>query len=256
MHCPRCNQPVEGGKFCEHCGASLAVGEVPGAAQTPQAQTVPPAQPNKQLEAAKNISKLYFGFFLSVLKKPYTVATKVGSEQFTNGLITVILYAIFIPLMLYMSLGDYRAWMDSPFLNIIVKPTMGYTVFLLLIATYIFFAIKLGKVNAGFKDVIARFGTFLVPFVAMFALALIAAILQMEVLMLLLLMIGFMGSIYLVPPFVISSFKGDSENGLDTVYGTLMVYIFIFITIVVMSGILFSVILNMVDNYIGSSLFW
>lgn len=272
MHCPKCNELVEGGKFCEHCGAPLAVGEVPGAGEPVQpaqmaqppytaqasqtAQVAPPAQPNQQLEAAKKISKLYFGYFLSVLKKPYTVATKVGNEQFVNGLITVILYALIIPLMLYMSLGDYRGWMDSPVLNIIVKPTIGYTLFLLLIATYIFIAIKLGKVNTSYKDVIARFGTFLVPFVTIFALAFIAAILQIEFLMLLLLVFGFVGSIYLVPPFVISSFKGNNPNGLDTVYGTLMVYVLIFITTVIMGRILFSVILDMLDNVVGSSFFW
>ncbi|NEX80241.1 zinc ribbon domain-containing protein [Bacillus thermocopriae] len=253
MNCSNCNQIVNGGKFCENCGAPLAVSEAAATQELPHSSTV--SQQNKQLETAKKMSKLYLGYFLSVLKKPYVNASKLGHDQFINGLITMILYSLIIPFMFYLGIDRFSGlFSDSPFLDIVVKPTLGYAVFLLLIATYSFISIKLGQVNVDYKVVVARFGAFLVPFVAIFALAFIMSILKIDWYAILLLF-GIIGSIFTVPPFVVSSFKKENPNGVDTVYGTLIVYVLTSITLVIMSKILLSMIGEIIENFIGSLLF-
>ena len=51
----------------------------------------------------------------------------------------------------------------------------------------------------------------------------------------------------------IISFKKDNSAGLDTVYGTLIVYVLTVITIVIMAELLFSIFIDIVTNMIYSS---
>ncbi|MEH7307262.1 hypothetical protein [Neobacillus drentensis] len=53
------------------------------------------------------------------------------------------------------------------------------------------------------------------------------------------LFLGFSTTLFLVPPLVIASFKKESQQGLDVIYATLVIYVLTFITIAIMSRILF-----------------
>ncbi|MBU8906519.1 zinc ribbon domain-containing protein [Desertibacillus haloalkaliphilus] len=253
MNCPNCDHLNDGGKFCVKCGTKLV--SEPAASYQPapnQPQVTYQSQPsvtqqNQHLEQAKQISKSYWGFFIKVLKKPYSESQTVGGEQFVNAMITVAIYALFIPLMIYFGFKDYLSYMDSPFVSFVVKPTLAYAVFILLVASFTFVALKLGKVNVGYKDVLSRFGTILIPFVGLFAVALVLSLLQVEF-FLLLLVIGFIGSIFTVPPLVISSFKKGSHEGLDVVYGTILTYIATIITVGMMSDMLFEVLRDYIQS--------
>lgn len=257
MKCLNCNHLNDGGKFCEKCGAKLVViDEAAAATETPvyNTQTVS-TQPNVHIENAKNVSKMYAGFFMNVIKKPFSQSQHVDHTHFVNGLITVALYAIFIPLMLYLGFKEYTTYIDSPFLNVVVKPAFAYAIFILLVSVYSFAAIKLGKVNTSLQDVIARFGTFLVPFVGLFIVATIMALLQIK-LFALLLFIGFIGSVFTVPPLVIASFKKEVTAGLDVVYGTILTYLATFITIGFMAKLLFEVVGSMLEDLLSSFFFF
>jgi hypothetical protein len=253
MTCPKCNHLSDGGNFCGKCGTRL--GAVQETAAASEVETIPfnatQAPSNAHLENAKKISKMYLGFFMGVLKKPFSQAQNVGKEHFINGLITVALYAIFIPLMVFLGFKDYSQYVDSPFLNFVLKPAFGYAVFILLVVVYSFAAIKLGKIQASLQEVIARFGTFLVPFVGLFAIATIMALMEMEFFALIL-FIGFIGSIFTVPPLVIASFKKQSTAGLDVIYGTILTYLATFITLGIMGRILFEMIGSMIEDYVSS----
>jgi hypothetical protein len=245
----------DGGNFCEKCGVKLSSHEI---AATTEGATKPQVVPvsstsSINLENAKKISKMYWGYFTTILRSPFSRSKHIGKEQFMNGIITIILYALFIPLMMYFGLKDLT-YIESPFLNIVIKPAFAYAIFILLVATFLFFALKLGKVPVGYKDVAARFGAFLVPFVALFVLAFLMAILQMK-LFLLLLFIGFIASIFTVPVFVIGSFKNNIHQGLDAVYGTVLTYLATFITLGIMGKALFAIILQMVQEHIFSLFF-
>jgi hypothetical protein len=255
MICGNCQHENAGGKFCAKCGTKMVFNE----AKQEIASTTQPvhqAQPNIHMENAKKITKMYFGFFMTILKNPYSQSKNIGNEHFINGLITVALYAIFIPLMVYLGLKDSLAmgYVDSPFLNFVVKPAFGYAVFILLVVTYSFAAIKLGKVQADFQTVIARFGSLLIPFVGMFGLALLLALLETKFFAIIL-FIGFVGSIFTVPALTISSFKKEISGGLDVVYGTILTYVLTFITLMIMASILLETIINSIQDSLGGFLF-
>lgn len=263
MKCPVCSHQNEGGKFCEQCGTKLDLSSYSEVASTVeltenvsinQSNGQSNSQPNQYLVGAKNVSKVYFSYFIEVLKKPYSSSKSVGAEHFLNAIITIVLYSIIIPLMMYFGLKSMtssvnefgnmfgmEASFNPPFTDVVIKPTFAYAVFVLLVAAFTFVSIKLGKVSVSFKEVISRFGSFLIPFVALLLIALIMSILKMK-LFILFLFFGFITSISIVPPLVIASFKKENNAGLDVIYGTLLTYFLTLITIVIMGNILFKAI--------------
>jgi hypothetical protein len=262
MVCPTCNHFTEGGNFCEKCGTKLSAASEHETAVTLESATdlksktaSASSQPNVYLENAKKISKMYWSYFTTILRKTFSNAQHVGKEQFINGLITVGFYSLFIPLMIFFGFSEYTEYIDSAFLNVVIKPAFAYAIFILLVAAFSFVAIKLGKVPVSYQDVIARFGAFLIPFVGLFALAFVMSILQIK-LFALFLFIGFIGSIFTVPAFVIGSFKKDIHVGLDAVYGTILTYIATFITLIIMGKVLFEMIIHMIQEYISSYFFF
>ncbi|MNX61800.1 hypothetical protein D3C86_927350 [compost metagenome] len=278
MQCTNCNHYNEGGKFCENCGAKLPV-EVAATSETvgqspvqpeytqqqepvyhtpPQHAGYPgsgqsPAQPNVYLQNAKNVSRLYFNYFGAILKRPFSSIHNIGGEQLINGIITLVLFSLLAPLMVYFNLSSMaREFLSgSPFLDIVIKPTLSLAVLILLIATFCYGAIKLAKINAGYRDVIARFGALLVPFLGLMVIAFVLSILQLEIFSIFL--VGaFLGLLFVAPPLVITSWVKKDARGLDAVYGILLTYIATFITL----DIIGKAIVKILDDVVPGSLFF
>ncbi len=271
--CTNCNHQNDGGKFCENCGSPLiatATTVSPDGASTSQVVGQPQGstQPNQYLEGAKQVSKQYGLYFLQVLKKPYSSSVNVGAEHFTNGLITMVLYSLFNPLIVFFALKGVLADMTGfgndffgeevevnvPFMEVVIKPTLAYVVFVLLVATFSFAAIKLGRINANFKEVVARFGVFLIPAVAILAIGLLFSILKVKMFVLFALL-GFLILLFLVPPLVIASFKKESQEGIDVIYGSIITYILSFVALAIMGDLLFEQIKSYVMDMFGGGLY-
>lgn len=267
MECPGCKHVnSEESHFCENCGTKLAqTDNLEMAAETVAEASVPQTagkDSNPFLQAIKS----YFSYFLQVLSKPYVHTQDIGDEHFIRAIITIVLYALFIPLMVYFGVksfiseaGNFGGGMfngaltySPPFADFVLKPAFAYIVFILLIAAYLFFCIKLGGIDASYKAVITRFGGFLIPFVAIFAIALLLSIVRVKF-FLFLLVSGFLVSIFTIPPLVISSFKKDGNEGLDTVYGTLITCLLTLITLGIMANILLQPLKEFVNVLFGGT---
>jgi hypothetical protein len=257
MICPNCSHNNEGGNFCEKCGSKLTDSITQETAATLQSTQV---QSNQYLEATKKVSKMYFNFFLEVLKKPYASTVGVGKEHFINGIITLILFSFFVPLTMYFGIKKYISdfsesglggWFGAEeiakpsFTDLVLQPTFAYAVLILLVLVITFGAIKMAKVELSFQEAIARFGSFLIPFVGILLLALILSILKIKF-FLYILLLGFFGAILTVPPLVIASYKKNSQAGLDVIWGTVITYLLTFIVIKVMDDLLFGSFLQMI----------
>lgn len=248
MICPNCSHENEGGRFCIKCGTPLKReinNEVASTTETIAQSS--PAQPNKYIETTKQASKMYFNYFLQVLKQPYSSSRIIGADQFINGLITMIIYSFLIPLISYFTikgaLNSYDPYglgfgSSLPFSDIVLKPTLAYFIFILLVTAFSFLAIRLGKVNVSFKEVMARFGSLLVPTIALFIITLLVSFIEVRWVVPLL-FFGLISSILLVPPLVITSFKKGMKDGIDIIYGSLITYALTFITLYIMGNMLF-----------------
>ncbi|MDQ0223872.1 zinc ribbon domain-containing protein [Metabacillus niabensis] len=278
MICSNCGHQNEGGKFCVKCGTKL-VGEtaeqqqaatveptIPvsnqpvqpeqaettfSAQPTRPEQPVQPAEPNKHVEAAKNVSKLFFSYFIDGLKNPTKAAQSVGQEQFVNGLITMILYALFIPLTIYFGLKVVIAnllekiagifpdefdffdvtqmisFYEQPGFSSVLKPIFYSLIIIAIIVLLTFVVIKLGRVQLNIKELIARFGAFSIVPTALLLVALILSIIKVDI-FLYVWFFGLLGLLFVVP-FTIYSFKKDVPFGLDGIYGTIIMFIVILI---------------------------
>ncbi|MDQ0229285.1 zinc ribbon domain-containing protein [Metabacillus malikii] len=272
MNCSNCGHLNEGGKFCVKCGTKLAGDSATVEQQqsatienqaahvhtqpvqpeqpTQPVQPVQPAEPNKHVETAKAMSKLYFSYFIQGIKNPTTAAQSVREEQFINGLITMIIYALCVPLTLYFGIKAALSDMFGEFGNelsfsVVLKPIFFSIIILGLIALVTFAVIKLGRVQVTIKDVFARFGTFLIVPTAFILIGFILSLIQVE-LYTYLLWAGLAGMLFVIP-FTIFSFKKDVTFGLDAVYGTLLTYL----SIVIIFKVTIDSVLGDLYKYIG-----
>ncbi|WP_445509038.1 zinc ribbon domain-containing protein [Rossellomorea marisflavi] len=241
--CPNCHHQNDDGNFCEKCGTRLTEGEpvVTGGAS---AASIEAARPNEHLEKAKNVSKLYFGYFMGLLKSPLAKGSQISEGHFVNGLITIILYSLILPLSMYAGIGEYGSYIDSPFLSIVIKPALTMMVFVFLISVFTFCAVKVVGLQVSFKSVVARFGALLVPFITIFALGLLMALFGIYEFVFVL-ALGLFGAIFTVPAIVVMSYTRNITTKFDPLYGIILTYVASFI---VFALILRGFIMNMVDS--------
>ncbi|WP_159081781.1 zinc ribbon domain-containing protein [Paenibacillus sp. CAA11] len=255
IECPNCHHVNEGGRFCENCGAQLIGPEDeirPAQTGRPSGRSEAADKLKPYLEKTQQVSKQYFNYFVTLLKKPYTYASRTGKEQFVNSIITLVLYALMIPLTVYLGLKGYSY--DASFYGAVIKPAVAFVIFGLLIGVYCFIAVKLGKVQADFGQVFGRFGGFMIPFVALLFVGLVLSLLQLRIFSIFM-FIGFLGSIFSVPALLISSFKKDSAQGLDTVYCSIFTYLATFLTLWIMGRFLFGFVIDIIQQSFFYSFF-
>lgn len=251
MNCVKCGHLNDrDARFCESCGANLHVenGAQPKqdlyreeTAANQSAQPFTSQQGNGQvyIDKTKTVSKLYFSYFMSALKQPVRVAENTGKENLTNGIITMVLFTLMIVLTSYFALKNalgslMMGELDMPelsFSSMVVKPFFVIMILLAIISLIIFGAVKLGTSFAGFLDVLARFGTFLVVPTILFVISLLISLIGSYyfIIFFILGLIGFSVAITLT----INSYKTLSAGGLDVFYRILLANIAI--------GILFAI---------------
>ncbi|KKO52578.1 zinc ribbon domain-containing protein [Paenibacillus sp. DMB20] len=190
-------------------------------------------QPNPYLESAKQNSKIYFNYFVKGLKNPLGVAQRTGSEQFLNGIISIVLFVLILPLMTYLSIGSARSYMNSPFVDLVIKPVFWLAVFMLLVAVYTFGAVKLStNPSADFREIIARYGTLLIPLIVIVFVGFLFIMMGSGI-GVALMSIGMIGAIFTAPAVITMGYKRENVRGLDTLYAILLIYAAVFITMMV-----------------------
>lgn len=193
-----------------------------------------PSQIKPYLESAKQNSKMYFKYFVTGLKSPLAVAQRTGSEQLLNGIISMVIFVILLPLMFYLAVGGARGLMSSPFVNIVLKPVFWIALFMFLVAVYTFGAVRLStNPKVSLKEVVARFGTLLIPFIVIFLVAFFLFIMGSGIGKLFI-TLSLIGSIFTVPALITLSYKRENAGGMDTAYAILLIYSAVFLTLMIL----------------------
>ncbi|MCK0470233.1 zinc ribbon domain-containing protein [Halalkalibacter sp. APA_J-10(15)] len=220
-NCTNCQAPLEAeAKFCTSCGTKTSdTGEIAAASTTTEA-----AQ-NAYLEQSKEVGKQYFSFAKSALKHPYQFSAHLGQNNMINGLISMILYSILLPLFLYnvlrkMSMG----FMPLSFSDIVFMPAIVSIIMLLILAAIMLGVAKLMKVEVNYKTIIARFGAFMTIPTAILIVAnilILVSIITFSVLLVILASLGYFVAIAVT----IFSLHRENNGGLDTFYGIFLTYV-------------------------------
>ncbi|WP_028596569.1 zinc ribbon domain-containing protein [Paenibacillus assamensis] len=256
--CSNCQHTTDEGVFCIHCGAKLPE-KIEGEARSSQplssSQQVPygegqlnqGAEPTshsiltkERMQKASESSKMYASYVMDNIRSPYQRLQAISQSHLIQALITMGIYALLIPLIMYIQLqSSIGMFGDVPFFKTVVKPFLGYIVFLLLIGTITYGVIVLNRYQVSYTAVIARFGTILLPFVGLLIIAILMSLLSIGMSMLPLL-IAFTGAIFVAPLLVFLSYHVPGRERIDLMYSILLIIVGAYVTIRIMSEVLLS----------------
>ncbi|WP_096201568.1 zinc ribbon domain-containing protein [Bacillus sp. FJAT-45350] len=228
MHCPHCGGAVEeGAKFCIHCGNQIA--------QVGTSNTVNTSvKENEYVKQGKEMSKQYFSFALRALKNPMSFGRTTNGAQLSNGIISLVLFSLLLPLFTYSVANNVgRGYVDVPIFDVVVKPMFMFILFLAALSGIMFVVTKFMKLEVTFRDVVARFGTFVTVPVFLVLVAVILVTLSIYAFAFLLLFIA-LCCFLLTITSTIYSYPKESKGGLDSFYGVVLAYI-----IMIILGVMF-----------------
>jgi hypothetical protein len=260
IECGRSNQ--SDAKFCEGCGTKLlqessleprvsTSNEEVAAASSGSTYHTTSGNSQQYIEKGKAVLKLYFSYFLTLLKSPVLVAGKIGRSELTNGIITIALFALIIPLMTYLGLRgvleDSLLSVEISFSSFVIKPFFTLVILLTLVGVIIFGTTKLGKTSASFLDILARFGAFLVVPTGLLLIALLLSLFGSNY-FILFLILGLMSFSFIIP-LIIYSLLREEPNGLDVFYCTFLTYIGIIILFTILGEQAFQGIKGMISSF-------
>ncbi len=234
MECKQCHAPLEAGaKFCTNCGAHVSDEASKSQTETPTATEVTtneqangqPAQSKATdyVAQGKAVSKQYWNFIPNALLNPFAASTRVKDTDKVNGLITLALFSLLIPLFTYSAIGSYYR---PPFLDTVLKPFMVLLIFFAILLAVKFGVAKLMKADISFVQVMTRFGTLMVLPTTLALLAVVFAFLNSYTFstVLMLLSISFASIASMATIFSIKT-AAPKTGGIDVVYGVIITYV-------------------------------
>ncbi|MYL33853.1 hypothetical protein GLW05_09605 [Pontibacillus yanchengensis] len=245
--CSNCGITLEGGKFCGKCGTPVAEGVTGISEITQEAKPVlandggyvqvthDPAKPN----AVKEATSHYFNFIKDIWTQPTKAARSADESLLMNGVISVILYALMFPLILYVGmrsvlgtigvLGEF-AGAAVPLGKMFLQPFLYFTLFLAIVSVIMFGLIKLSNSNITYKKVLTLFGIYLIAPAIILVLSLLSLLVNIYSLFTIFLILGFLG-LFASIAFSFQTLNRDYTGGLDPQYSTFLTYIGIGIVI-------------------------
>ncbi len=196
--------------------------------------------PNETIEKAKAVTKIYWDYFLHYLKRPSEVL-KQGETEFTNGLVTIFMMAVFVGLSFFVLL-ERAVW--SPY-----EPSffsvMGGSLFVILFCTTIVTAslvVTFAFLGPGqsVKRIAGIYGTHLIPSTFLVVIALLLLILKAYLFGNLLLSFALLLAFLIVPLYILTIILRQEDLVFDPLY-CVIVYVVLF-------GIAFSIFFILLGN--------
>ncbi|MFC5604264.1 hypothetical protein [Sporosarcina koreensis] len=252
MTCTNCGNKHANGRFCGSCGMRIAeTGEVFQDGQTVVDATVVNAESNVHLENVGNLTKEYWSYFVQHLKHP-SLSLTTKNDEFRNGFISLLLYAIIFGLSFFTALkgmalesigADGSPSFSSVFLNV-----AGFVAICIAIISFGLFII--GK-NFGpaypFKQTLTLYGAHSLPAIVIVAVALFLLLMKSYWYGIFLLILSFIYILMLSPGYVISVLLSKKPKGIDPLHGYAAYTVFV----IILFGLLFKL---LVDSTVGTYL--
>lgn len=180
---------------------------------------------SQAFQQGAEISKQYGGFFLNALLQPLASSKKIDRAHFLNGIITMVIIAILLPLVLY--IPSLRSAFPDSFGAGYLRP---FILVVLAFAVAVFAAygvMRLGKVAADPRDITAKLGTLLVPSTAALLISVVFQIIGLGIglsgLFLFITVLSFFVAITLLIHQEMSQGNSASATALDPLYASLIV---------------------------------
>ncbi|TMN22537.1 zinc ribbon domain-containing protein [Lentibacillus cibarius] len=238
MQCPSCGQQSAEGKFCTNCGSQL-IPETNKAEEylednltATSSDSSSESQDNAGDDATDKLKEIgtdFSHFFVTLFKGPSN-AKQANHTDINSSIITMFIFGLLIAFSYHFVLQSIPSgfFMNVSFFDSFILPLIVFVLFQFLIAGLTFVGAKLAAQAITFADVLAKYGAYLVPFVLLYAIALIFSLIGLSVLATLLIFISILGVLIIIPTFILME---QPPEGLDRIYillGLYMVTIFAF----------------------------
>jgi|SRR5690625_573019 len=216
MICQKCNQETEEGKFCTNCGAELIVDDsaatVESSAEpTVESETTAPVQSeqteqetNEYAEKLKGISSDFGQFFITLIKKP-TEAKSADQNALVSSIIVMAIFSILVALERYISVSNYSSdyFGSASFTDDFLIPLLKYIILFALIPVITFAASKISAQEVSLPVIIAKYGSYLVPFLLLYVIGIIFSLIKLGFPFTVVSTISVLGSVLIIPILII-----------------------------------------------------
>ncbi|MGY0693650.1 hypothetical protein ACW2QC_12765 [Virgibacillus sp. FSP13] len=260
MQCSNCGQQTEEGKFCTNCGAQLPNDEYAAAADpTINTNDVhPPSQEPHQEQASyqsnEAVDKLKtaganFGHFFVTLVKGPSEAKKANSNDWISSVTTIVIFSLLIALGYHLSISTIpTGFFGGPsmsFFDSFVVPLIEFIILFVLVAALTFAGVKFAAQALTFMDVLAKYGGYLIPFLLLFTVGFLFALVDLTSLSALFILISVLGALLIAPTLILLE---QPAVGFDRIYVLLGIY---FISLLVFGFFIQSFIESIVGTLLG-----
>jgi hypothetical protein len=246
LHCINCGNKQSEGKFCAICGMTLGSQIIDVEKAKSRITIRTDTQTNEYVEKLKAVSKMYWNYFLTYLRRPSEVL-KQGGKEFVNGIVNIVIMAMFVGLALF-TLLKRTTW--PPYTPSFFQ-TIGSTLAFVLICTAIvigslFLTIKFLGPDQSFENIAGIYGTHLIPSTFLVLIAFILLNLKAYTFGNLLLLFALLLAFFFVPIYILIKLLEQEATALDPLY-CVIAYIVIF-------GIAFTVFLSVLGDTVMGGL--
>lgn len=219
MICQNCKQETEEGKFCTNCGAELAVDHSAATVEatteptveTETSETTAPVQAeqagqetNEYAEKLKGISADFGQFFITLLKKP-TEARNADQNALVSSIIVMAIFSILVALERYITVSNYSSdyFGSASFTDDFLIPLLKYIILFALIPVITFAASKLSAQEVSLPVIIAKYGSYLVPFLLLYVIGIIFSLIKLGFPFTVVSTISILGPVLIIPTLII-----------------------------------------------------
>ncbi|MDQ0195454.1 hypothetical protein [Paenibacillus wynnii] len=176
---------------------------------------------DERVQQAKKVSKQYFNFFLGALLHPYRSMRTVEEEQTLNGIISMALTALFSS---FYFLFWFMKWDISPaFGPGFIKPLLFTAVGIAVAYSLMYAVLRMEKVSFAPKLLLARFGTLLVPVIAILLLSIFFLVCSLFTFSLSLLVLSYLFIFVAINAVLFQYPLGHSAGPIDTLFSVFIV---------------------------------
>ncbi|KIL45574.1 hypothetical protein KP77_28660 [Jeotgalibacillus alimentarius] len=259
MICSTCGHTQVSGNFCGKCGADLRhqsseattdVQKETATAYEHPAAAASVAPPNEYLDKAKKTSKGYFTYIKNFVKYPSGIF-KSAAAEFTNGLISLILFTVLFSFTIYFfvqsiarsmfgGMGDlFMSEYAGPSFFTIFSQSFLYTViYIALIAASIFVITKLFRTDHSFKEIVSTYGVHMIPSLILIVLSMVLIIMDAYTYGVFFIALSVLFATIFVPIYMVSSMLTRNAKSIDPFYGYISYLVLFAIITSVYTGLL------------------
>ncbi|MFD1020432.1 Yip1 family protein [Thalassobacillus hwangdonensis] len=230
--CPSCGHQQEEGKHCGVCGSEMKKETVTEEKETSTlnheetaATSEPVKHQNDNLGKAKEASQTYGKDALALLKRPSS-AFQLSKDNWITGLVTIVIFALSVTISYYIlanklfqaMAGIFGGGEALPFFEVFI-PFFFVTILSVAAAIFsVFVIMKIIGSKVDFKQMVAQYGSLMVPFAALSVTGILFALMGSGQGTLLFVGVPSLFVMMIFPGYIVLEFTKEGTSKYDRIY--------------------------------------